>query len=159
MVDFPTRLSFDELSSMFYLYFLSFKCTLIPPCGKLYADLNLFRSMGILFNSFLIFLLSRKVVLSSNIMVLIVSMDYISMLLFKNIFSGICLYILCAFLDRQGLGYFYQFVNFKNYKFFRKLHLLSCFLLTFYSVFLFLYQSIVSWILHRVHMGTLSCHP
>ena len=98
MVDFPTRLSFDQLSSMFYLYFLSFKCTLIPPCGKLYADLNLFRSMGILFNSFLIFLLSRKVVLSSNIMVLIVSMDYISMLLFKNIFSGICLelFISCA---------------------------------------------------------------
>lgn len=98
MVDFPTRLSFDELSSMFYLYFLSFKCTLIPPCGKLYADLNLFRSMGILFNSFLIFLLSRKVVLSSNIMVLIVSMDYISMFLFKNIFSGICLelFISCA---------------------------------------------------------------
>lgn len=98
MVDFPTKLSFDQLSSMFYLYFLSFKCTLIPPCGKLYADLNLFRSMGILFNSFLIFLLSRKVVLSSNIMVLIVSMDYISMLLFKNIFSGICLelFISCA---------------------------------------------------------------
>lgn len=50
-----------QLKHLFYLYFLSFKCTLIPPCGKLYADLNLFRSMGILFNFFLIFLLSRKV--------------------------------------------------------------------------------------------------